>query len=464
MRRSWNDRGPVGVGAGERTALDVDVDAVEAIRLDRDAQPVGRHRHRRGRFGLDQPGAHRQQVDVALQQIPLGHRVRAVPGDPQILDRRTLRRPDPGGPANRHREPDPSGQRAQAVVGAGQDRAQHIGAPHVGAPGAGGPTDAHQRADVVVGEPGGEQITGRVGGGVDHGDHRPAVDLATIIAPLDRCDRDALRVQLAGAEGVEEAAAPRTQHPPVLRCVRDGPGQVGGQQREPGRLDPVRREQLQHPLGGPDETTGVAAHIDDQPVLREQPQQIDDLGDEAVVVGQAEAPQPQIADLASGHLHDLGRHVVLEPTGDPLADRGVGPIRGQRGHAAASRSTDSWRHSSALNDSFLARRISDRSGCTASAEAAASVGRTGVGPSPGRMNRQGRRISISTRRRSVRIADRLHPVLDRNRQVAERAERHRVDGPGHRAVGTPTPSPRRRGLEPHRRSARRSRSAPRLRA
>ena len=73
---------------------------------------------------------------------------------------------------------------------------------------------------------------------------------------------------------------------------------------------------------------GIAAQVDDQPVLRQFGEQSHDLGEEAVVVRQLEAPQPQVAVVAPGDGHDAGRHVVLELPGDPTvvgdADAGGG--------------------------------------------------------------------------------------------------------------------------------------------
>ena len=112
----------------------------------------------------------------------------------------------------------------------------------------------------------------------------------------------------------------------------------------------------------------IAAKVDDQPVLRQLGEQSHDLGDEPVVVGQFEAPQTQVAVVAPGDRDHAGRHVVLELAGDPSV------VGDRQTPAAATRSCRSVCQSSALNDSFLARRTSARSGWIAVAAAAGAVG------------------------------------------------------------------------------------------
>jgi hypothetical protein len=91
--------------------------------------------------------------------------------------------------------------------------------PDVGAAGPGCLVDAHQDADLIVGEAGREQITRRVGVGVDDGDDRAAVDLPAIVGLCERSERRRAR-RLTGGNGAVELS-PRIE---FVSCGRAGYG------------------------------------------------------------------------------------------------------------------------------------------------------------------------------------------------------------------------------------------------
>jgi hypothetical protein len=93
-----------------------------------------------------------------VQQVPPGQRVRDA-ADPQVLDRDPVRATGSDRPADRHREVDAVGQGVELERRARQGFVQLQVAPDVGTTGAGPLADTDQRADLVVGPAGGEQVT-----------------------------------------------------------------------------------------------------------------------------------------------------------------------------------------------------------------------------------------------------------------------------------------------------------------
>ena len=51
---------------------------------------------------------------------------------------------------------------------------------------------------------------------------------------------------------------------------------------QPFRLDPLRGKELKEALSGHDRTAAVVSHVDDEPVLGEQPHDTRDLRDEGI--------------------------------------------------------------------------------------------------------------------------------------------------------------------------------------
>ena len=68
--------------------------------------------------------------------------------------------------------------------------------------------------------------------------------------------------------------------------------------RELGRRHPVRRKQLQQPLGGPDEAARVVPQVDNEPAIRQPTQERDRRVEKRLIVVDVEAPNPQVPEPA----------------------------------------------------------------------------------------------------------------------------------------------------------------------
>ena len=126
-----------------------------------------------------------QQVDVAVQDVGLGHRVLDGRGDAEILDRRPGQRAHPQAAADRDPHVRPLGQlrvRGSGLAGPVADQLhQQLVGPHVRAAGAGPVVDPEDGTDLVVGPAGGEEVGRRVAAGVGDQHRRPVVRLADLV-------------------------------------------------------------------------------------------------------------------------------------------------------------------------------------------------------------------------------------------------------------------------------------------
>src|SRR5688572_4302630 len=94
---------------------------------------------------------------------------------------------------------------------------------------------------------------------------------------------------------VGERVGPRPELFQVETRSGHGGGQRCGAQRELRRRDVVRREQLKHPFGGPNEAAGVVTQIDDQALGRQLCEELDGGLEEMLVVIDIETPDAKVA-------------------------------------------------------------------------------------------------------------------------------------------------------------------------